>query len=107
MLTLNRLIANAGIVLTASVLAGCLACGPGTFEKNVDGDRLCLPEPQAGVISCGEGTHEWEEGRGGERECAPDVRCADSTEEKSVTLTPAEFEEGRGVERECVPKVAN
>lgn len=99
------LVGNASLVFAASVLAGCLTCGPGTFEKNVDGKRQCLVAVQPGVAMCGEGTHLWEgeEGRGGERECAPDVRCGADTEEKHLNLTPAEHEEGRGVERECVP----
>lgn len=106
MTKLKIIITTASLVLVASSLAGCLTCGPGTFEKNVDGKKQCLPEIQTGVAKCGDGTHLWEgeEGRGGERECAPDVRCGDATEEEGLNLTPTQHEEGRGVERECVPK---
>ena len=109
-MTLKSLAGNAGLMLLAVLLAGCLTCGPGTFEKNVDGDRQCLPDPSLTELKCGEGTHVWpeqEQGRGVERECAPDVRCGSDTEEKELNLTPGEYEGGRGVERECVPTGAN
>ncbi len=106
MFTLKRLVANSGLALVALVMAGCVTCGPGTFEKNVGGDRQCLPMVPASAFECGEGTHVWEkeEGRGVERECAPDIRCGPGTKEKDLHLTGIEYEEGRGVERECVPE---
>ena len=89
----------AGLALLAMSLAGCwhvkpdsLKCGYGTIETLIGGERYCVVAP----LSCGDGTFEFEQATGSERECRP--------EENPDVLTCAvgtfELEQATGGERE-------